>query len=70
MEQREQETWRGWKIEVWEQKEQCANFSFAVLSPEGTRHEVKMGGENRKRAIERAKEWIDMELALINEETQ
>ena len=61
------EMYRGWQIEVWGQEELCANYSFAVQSPEGVRHDVKMGGEKSSRAIERAKEWIDMELSLQNE---
>lgn len=46
----------------------CANFSFDITSPSGYTQHVAMGGENQRRAVERAREMIDMEIALLEEE--
>lgn len=62
------EEYQGWYIEVHGSQEMCANFSFTVTAPNGVRQEVKMGGESLERAFERAREWIDMELAMQNDE--
>ncbi|MGI9536113.1 MAG: hypothetical protein ACR2PB_03520 [Desulfocapsaceae bacterium] len=58
------ELYRGWTITVKAENNMCANFSFAITSPEGHRQHVAMGGDNSKRANERAREMIDMELSF------
>ncbi len=62
------DVYKGWEIRVKEENNQCANFSFDVSSPEGKVQHVKMGGENETRALERAKEMIDAEIAFAEEE--
>jgi len=56
--------YNGWEIRVVAETNQCANFSFTVTAPDGKVQEVKMGGENEKRALERAREMIDAEIAF------
>jgi len=58
------DTYRGWSISVTAEKNMCANFSFDITSPSGHCQHVGMGGDSRQRAMERAKEMIDMEFAL------
>ena len=60
--------YREWTILVVAQPNKCANFSFEVTSPSGQTQHVSMGGENVQRAIERAREMIDMEIAFAEEE--
>jgi hypothetical protein len=60
-------TYQGWAISVTADKNMCANFSFDITSPSGQSHHVTMGGDNEKRAMERAREMIDMEIALNDE---
>jgi len=56
--------YNGWEIRVVAETSQCANYSFTVTAPDGKVQEVKMGGENEKRALERAREMIDAEIAF------
>ncbi len=60
--------YKGWSLSVTAEKNMCANFSFDIISPSGHRRHVAMGGDNRQRAMERAKEMIDMEVALAETE--
>lgn len=60
--------YQGWVISVKAEKNMCAKFSFDITSPSGYTQHVAMGGENEQRAIERAREMIDMEIALLEEE--
>lgn len=60
--------YRGWSISVEAGHQLCAKFSFTVTSPSGYSQHVAIGGENRERAVERARELIDMEIALTEEE--
>ena len=62
------ENYNGWSIAVKEGKNLCANFSFDVPDPTGRTQHVTMGGENETRALERAREMIDMEIAFQSEE--
>jgi len=62
------ETYRGWTISVTAGKNKCANFSFGITSRSGYSQHVSMGGENENRAVERAKEMIDMEIALADDQ--
>ena len=61
------EIYRGWTITINSDKNMCANFSFDIIDPDGKTQHVAMGGDNPERAVERAKEMIDMELALAEE---
>jgi hypothetical protein len=62
-----EETYRGWNISVTAQQEQCAHFSFDSTDPSGHKQTVKMGGDNEKRALERAREMVDMEIDFAGE---
>lgn len=61
-------TYKGWIVSVNQEKNLCANFSFDITSPTGVHHHVAMGGDSEQRALARAREMIDMELALAGEE--
>ena len=58
------ERYREWNITVTSQENFCAHFSFDIVSPAGSVQRVTMGGENEQRAFERAREMIDMEIAI------
>jgi hypothetical protein len=60
--------YRGWKISVTAKDEKCSHYSFDITSPAGTTQSVFMGGVTAERAIERAREMIDMEIAFADEE--
>jgi len=60
--------YKGWTISVTAEKNMCANFSFDIISPSGDCQHVAMGGDNRQRAMDRAKEMIDMEFDLVEAE--
>ena len=60
--------YKGWKISVTAKDEKCSHFSFDITSPSGTTQSVFMGGITAERAIERAKEMIDTEIAFANED--
>ncbi len=59
--------YKGWTISVQAADNMCAQFSFDIIAPSGYTQHVTMGGENAGRAAERAREMIDMELALLEE---
>ncbi len=60
--------YNGWTISVTAVDIHCSHFSFDITSPSGYSQHVQMGGINEQRAIERAREMIDLEIALANEE--
>lgn len=60
--------YRGWTIAVTANESMCANYSFTITSPTGYSQHVAMGGENRHRATERAREMIDMEISFLEDE--
>jgi len=62
-----QDTYRGWNIAVKAEKNMCANFSFQITDPEGRKQDVPLGGDNETRALERAREMIDMEMEFAAE---
>ena len=62
------DTYNGWGITVKEEQNMCAHFSFHITDPSGRTQHVKMGGESEQRALERAKEMIDMEISFQNDE--
>jgi hypothetical protein len=57
-----QDLYRGWNITVKAEQNMCANFSFEITDPSGHTQIVTMGGDNEQRAMERAREMIDMEI--------
>lgn len=59
--------YKGWTISVKAADKMCANFSFDITAPSGYTQHVSMGGENARRAVERAREMIDMELAMMDD---
>lgn len=59
--------YKGWTITVKAGKNMCANYSFDIIDPDGRSQHVAMGGENSGRAVQRAREMIDMELAFAEE---
>ena len=59
--------YKGWTITVTAEKNACANFSFDITNPSGYTQHVSMGGVNEQRAVERAREMIDMEIAMADE---
>ena len=62
------DNYRGWKISVTAKDEKCSHFSFDITSPTGTTQSVFMGGITAERAMERAREMIDNEIAFADEE--
>jgi len=60
------ESYKGWKVQVTAEQNMCANFSFDITDSEGKNQHVRMGGDNQQRAMERAKEMIDMEISFQN----
>lgn len=60
--------YRAWTISVTAVDNQCSHFSFDITSPSGYSQHVPMGGINEQRAVERAREMIDMEIAMAEEE--
>jgi hypothetical protein len=62
-----EETYRGGNISVTTQQELCAHFSFDITDPSGHKQTVKMGGDNERRALERARGMVDMEIDFAGE---
>lgn len=60
--------YRGWTISVIAAENQCSSFSFDITSPSGATQHVAMGGITEQRAVERAREMIDMEISLAEDE--
>ncbi len=60
--------YKGWTISVTAADNQCSHFSFDIIGPTGYSQHIPMGGITEQRAVERAREMIDMEIALIEEE--
>lgn len=63
-----QDMYRGWNITVKAEEQLCSNFSFEITDPSGRSQIVTLGGDNEKRALERAREMIDMEYNIAEEE--
>lgn len=62
------DNYEGWDIRVTAENNMCAHYSFAITDPSGRTQHVKMGGESEQRALERAREMIDMEISFQNDE--
>jgi hypothetical protein len=63
-----QDTYRGWDITVKAEQNMCSGFSFDITDPSGNTHKVTMGGDSEQRALERAREMIDLEFDLAAED--
>jgi hypothetical protein len=60
--------YKGWTISVTAADNQCSHFSFDISNPSGYSQHIPMGGITEQRAVERAREMIDMEIAMTEEE--
>jgi len=60
--------YKGWTISVVAKDNQCSHYSFDITSTTGYSQHVPMGGITEQRARERAREMIDMEIALDDED--
>ncbi|MDR3630330.1 MAG: hypothetical protein P4L42_08330 [Desulfocapsaceae bacterium] len=61
------DSYRGWDIRIKGEQNMCSNFSFDITPPSGKTQHVGMGGDNEARALARAREMIEMELAFAEE---
>lgn len=59
--------YKGWVISVTAIDNQCSHYSFDITSPSGYKQHVSMGGITKARAIERARDMINLEIALADE---
>ncbi len=57
-------TYKGWNIQVVKSQEMCSKFSFDITDPCGKTQHVRLGGDSAMRAMERAREMIDLELSF------
>lgn len=58
------EQYKNWTIKLYNEEHLCSAFSFDIISPEGAVQHVSMGGKTADVARSRAKEMVDMEIAL------
>lgn len=56
--------YQGWSITVKADHTMCSKYSFDLADPDGRLSHVSMGGDNVERALERAKEMIDLEMEM------
>ncbi len=63
-----EDIYKGWTTLITAADNKCAHFSFGITSPAGYTQHVPMGGINDQRAMERAREMIDMEIALSDDD--
>ena len=62
------DTYKGWTLSVAAEKNLCSKFSFDITDPTGRSQHIALGGDSADRAMERAREMIDMELAMAGDE--
>ena len=62
------EKYHDWIIQIRNEGDMCANFSFDITSPSGNTQHVSMGGHTADDARNRAREMIDMEIAFMEGE--
>ena len=67
MKEKSENVYRGWSITVEAENKMCSNFSFSITDPSGKSQKVTMGGDNKRRALERAREMIDLEVDFATE---
>jgi hypothetical protein len=56
------DTYNGWDIRVENKNNMCSNFSFEIIDSTGRKQQVALGGDSEQRALERAREMIDLEI--------
>jgi hypothetical protein len=56
-------TYKGWHIRVHDCEFLCSYFSFDLTDPCGKIKRVPLGGDTRERAMKKAMETIDLEMA-------
>ncbi len=61
------DTYRGWSISVKSEQNMCSNFRFDITDPSGRNLHNSLGGGTALRAMERAKEMIDMQISFADE---
>lgn len=61
MKEQIEKQYKGWSITVKMEHNMCSKYSFDLIDPDGRSSHVSMGGDNVDRALERAKEMVDME---------
>jgi hypothetical protein len=62
------DSYRDWDITISAEHNMCSNFCFDITDPSGRTQHVSMGGDNEQSALEKAREMIEMEIALSNED--
>jgi hypothetical protein len=61
--------YKGWTISVTPLDNQCSHYSFDITSPSSDYTQyVSMGGITEQRAIERAREMINNEIAFADDD--
>ena len=68
MESKIADIYKGWTVTVTAKDIECSHFSFDITSPSGYTQHVPMGGITEQRAVERAREMIDMEISFGGDE--
>jgi hypothetical protein len=63
-----QDAYRGWNITIKAEQNRCSSYSFTITDPAGHSQNVSMGGDNEQRALERAREMINMEVEFAAED--
>lgn len=61
------DVYKRWTISVTAEDNQCSHFSFDISSPTGYSQHVVMGGITEQRAVQRAREMIDLEISLAEQ---
>lgn len=61
------DSYHGWNIEVDCGRNPGKFCSFDVTDPDGNSHHVPLGGDNVDRALERAREMIDLESSFMRD---
>ncbi|MGD9948291.1 MAG: hypothetical protein AB7U29_07395 [Desulfobulbus sp.] len=63
MKDKNSSTYKGWNIRVHSCEFVCGYYSFDLTDPCGKTSHVRLGGDSRERAMERAMEMINLEMA-------
>ena len=62
-----QKTYRGGNISVTTEQALCSHYSCELTDSSGHNQKVKSGGDNERRAPERAREMVDMDIDFASE---
>lgn len=64
-------TYKAHTIRVQPHQDQCSEYAYVIIDPEGTEiKHVTRGGDTQDKAVANAKEMIDFELKLKQEQPQ